>query len=107
MSAKSTIPGARWKERMAGEEFAENQHETSGNRLRQTCVSTWDDEFLLKPCASRLEKLAFCNKNSAAAHANVRHLAVHPLRAQKNQARPFHFHTLQNANRLAGIDRAA
>jgi len=42
--------------------------------IKPTQTATCLDEFLLKDCASWLEKLSFCYKNSAARHAHIGHL---------------------------------
>lgn len=86
MRVKTTTLGESWKERKAGEEKRENPTETSGNPLVRTSIATWDDEYLLKVCASRQEKASFCYKNSAAPDANIGDLAVNLARAQSQVA---------------------
>jgi hypothetical protein len=71
MKVKITSPGGSAKEGKAGENGTENRTETGGNPVAKRYVATCDDEYLLKACASRQEKTAFCNKNSAAADPNI------------------------------------
>jgi hypothetical protein len=59
MNRKSKGPGASWEEGKVGEELGENPHETSAETLQPTLTATCEDEFLLKACASRQEKLSF------------------------------------------------
>ena len=48
-----------------------NLAEKLGKPLHITDIATYLDEFLLKACASRQEKLSFCHKNSAASDADI------------------------------------
>src|SRR5581483_3350423 len=101
MRVKTTTLGESWKERKAGEEKRENPTETSGNLLARTFVASWNDEYLLKVCASRQEEVSFCYKNSAAADANIADLAVNFGRAQSSFARTADLDALFHRNLLA------
>ena len=58
------------------------------NRYNTHTTSTCEDEYLLKACASRQEKLSFCNKNCAARYAHIAHPRIFFLRGKKKIARP-------------------
>ena len=72
-----------------------------GKRLDITDISTYSDEFLLKACASRQEKLPFCHENSAPPNAYIRDLRRIALRRQKQVARPTDLDALAEVNSLA------
>jgi len=70
--SESTSLGGSWEEGKRGEDVSENSFETRARSLEPTHTATCVDEFLLKACALRQEKLSFCNKNGAACHAHIR-----------------------------------
>ena len=78
-----------------------------GKWLRITEIASYLDEFLLKPCASRQEKLSFCHKNSAAPDADIGDLRRIAPRGQKQVAGTTDFEALAKVNPLArGHDSA-
>ena len=70
--SEGTSPERLWEEGKTGEDINENLSETSRKSLEPSRNATCEDEFLLKACASRQEKLSFCHKNGAACHAHIR-----------------------------------
>jgi hypothetical protein len=59
------------------------------------------DEFLLKACASRQEKLPFCHENGAASNADVADPRRISRRGQKQVAWASDFYALAQLNSLA------
>jgi hypothetical protein len=65
MEAKITRVGVAWIEGKRGETQPENLYGTEQNCVDLRLIATYDDEFLLKACASRQEKPSECRKNGA------------------------------------------
>jgi hypothetical protein len=90
-----------WEEGKRSEEAAENPTETSGKRVALSSGATCDDEYLLKACASRQEKPAFCHKNGAATNPHIGHAGSIAPRSQPHVAGPPHLHSLAKANEFS------
>src|ERR1700679_377319 len=99
---KITRHGDSMKEGKAGEDRSENLCVTSGNFLEPTPTVTCDYEYLLKPCASRQEKLSFCYKNGAARYAHIGDPRHFISRSQKKIAWPAHLNTLSQMHAMIG-----
>ena len=79
----------------------ENWLKQLGKRLDITDISTYLDEFLLKACASRKEKLPFCHENSAAPNTHIRNPRRISRRGQKQVARSIDLDALMQMNTIA------